>query len=156
MTFLASFVSIQAVLAVSARPDLGFSASFLLLSIQIALLLGACSAAGAALGWRLGARAFAPPVVAALVGVSATLFVVVAAIVTTVALVPELWVVLWIVPVPALLGGAAAAIAVPRAAVGAVARTLAPDVPTVREEPRMRTRPVRESDHAEKGQRTNG
>ncbi|MFB2583109.1 hypothetical protein ACEXQD_17805 [Herbiconiux sp. P15] len=113
-TFLSSFFSIQAVVAISAKVDLGFSGSFVLLGAQIALLLAVCSALGAALGWRNGARLMPTRAGAVLVGVAASLFVVVAAIVTTVALVPELWVVLWIVTVPAIAGGLAAAFSVRR------------------------------------------
>lgn len=113
-TFLASFLSIQAVVVLSAKADLGFSGSFLLLGVQIALLLAACSAMGAALGWRNGARLLPTRLGSVLVGVGAALFVVVAAIVTAVALVPELWVVLWIVPVPAVAGGIAAGASVRR------------------------------------------
>ncbi|MCS5723568.1 hypothetical protein N1028_16485 [Herbiconiux sp. CPCC 203407] len=107
-TFLSSFLSIQAVVVLSAKADLGFSGSFLVLGVQIALLLAACSAVGAALGWRNGARLLPTRLGSVLVGIGAALFVVVAAIVTAVALVPELWVVLWIVPVPAVAGGIAA------------------------------------------------
>lgn len=113
-TFLSSFLSIQAVVVLSAKADLGFSASFLILGVQIALLLAACSALGAALGWRNGARLLPTRLGSVLVGVGAALFVVVAAIVTAVALVPELWVVLWIVPVPAVAGGIAAGASVRR------------------------------------------
>jgi hypothetical protein len=113
-TFLSSFLSIQAVVVLSAKADLGFSGSFLILGVQIALLLAACSAMGAALGWRNGARLLPTRLGSVLVGVGAALFVVVAAIVTAVALVPELWVVLWIVPVPAVAGGIAAGASVRR------------------------------------------
>jgi hypothetical protein len=113
-TFLSSFLSIQAVVVLSARADLGFTGSFLILGVQIALLLAACSALGAALGWRNGARLLPTRLGSVLVGIGAALFVVVAAIVPAVALVPELWVVLWVVPVPAIAGGIAAGASVRR------------------------------------------
>jgi hypothetical protein len=115
-TFLTSFLSLQAVVVLSAKADLGFSGAFVLLGVQIALLLAACSALGAALGWRGGARLLPSRTGAVLVGVAAALFVVVAAIVTAVALVPEVWVVLWLVPVPAVAGGLAASLSVRAAA----------------------------------------
>lgn len=111
-TLVASSVSTQFLLSTSARPDPHTWTVTTQASLQIALALAVCSVIGTVIGWYAGARApsLTPRTAGVLLGVASALFVIVAGIVTAVALMPDLWMVLWTVPIPAAVGGAAAGV----------------------------------------------
>ncbi|WP_368496537.1 hypothetical protein [Herbiconiux sp. A18JL235] len=120
-TFLASSLSTQLLLSTSPRPDAHSWTVTTQASLQIALALALFSSIGTVLGWYAGARspALLPTTAAVLTGVASALFVIVTGIVTAAALMPDFWLVLWTVPIPAAAGGLAAGVSVLRARRGA-------------------------------------